>query len=75
MAEPERRRPRFAAPEVAIEQLPDGGMILRSPQPLGPAASHLGDKLAHWAAAAPRSLFLAEREGAGWRRLAYAEAH
>ncbi len=75
MPEGERRLPRFAPAEVEREDLPDGGMILRSPQPLGACARAVGDKLAGWASWMPHRVFLAEREGAGWRRVTYHEAH
>ncbi len=75
MPESERRLPRFAPAEVEREELPGGGMILRSPHPLGPVARAVGDKLAGWASWMPHRVFLAEREGAGWRRVTYHEAH
>jgi len=75
MTEGERRLPRFAPAEVVREDLPDGGMILRSPQPLGAYARAVGDKLASWAAWMPHRVCLAEREGEGWRRVTYGEAH
>ncbi len=75
MPEGERRLPRFAPAEVVSENLANGGMILRSPQPLGACARAVGDKLAHWAAWMPHRVFLAEREGEGWRRVTYHEAH
>jgi feruloyl-CoA synthase len=78
MADGERRLPRFAPPEVEVERLADGGgMILRSPHPLGAAAFRVGDKLAHWASWMPHRVFLAERtaDGTSWRRMIYGEAH
>ncbi|HUZ72830.1 MAG TPA: feruloyl-CoA synthase [Stellaceae bacterium] len=72
---PERRVPRFAAAAVEVEHLPQGGMILRSPMALGATARAVGEKLAQWAAWMPHRVFLAERAGADWRRVTYAEAH
>jgi feruloyl-CoA synthase len=72
---PDRRVPSFAAPAVTVEALPAGGMILRSPVPLGVAPRSLGEKLAQWAAWMPHRVFLAERAGAGWRKVNYEEAH
>jgi feruloyl-CoA synthase len=64
----------FAAPAVTAESLPDGGMILRSPQKLGPYHRSLGEMLLGWAGRDPGRLFLAERDGTGgWRRLTYGE--
>ncbi len=63
---------RFAAPDVAVETLPGGAMILRSRIPLGPIPRCIGDWLAHWAQVAPDRIFLAERDNAGgWRTLSY----
>ncbi|HUB96447.1 MAG TPA: feruloyl-CoA synthase [Stellaceae bacterium] len=73
--EGERRVPRFAPAEVSVEPLADGGMILRSPQALGPSARCVGDKLASWASFMPHRPFLAERDGTAWRRVNYEEAH
>ena len=71
----ERRVPRFAAAEVEVERRGDGAMVLRSPQELGATARRVGDKLAGWASWMPHRVFLAEREGEGWRRVTYHEAH
>ena len=66
---------RFAAPDVAVENLPGGAMILRSRIPLGPIPRCIGDWLTHWAQVVPDRTFLAERESAGaWRRLSYGMA-
>jgi feruloyl-CoA synthase len=62
---------RFAAPDVEVEKLAGGGMILRSRVPLGPIPRCIGDWLVHWARTAPEQTFLAERAGEGWRRLSY----
>jgi feruloyl-CoA synthase len=64
---------RFAAPRVDVITLPDGGMILRSPQRLEPYCRNLGDMLEHWGAETPDAIFLAERAGKGWRRISYGE--
>src|SRR5262245_57233570 len=67
---------RFAPAEVRLETRPDGAVLLRSPQTLGPYARAVGDWLVHWAERAPDRVFLAERgyEGNVWRRLTYREA-
>src|SRR3954447_10805863 len=64
---------RFAPPRVDTTSLPDGGMILRSPQRLEPYCRNLGDMLEHWAVETPEATFLAERAAQGWRRITYAE--
>jgi feruloyl-CoA synthase len=64
----------FAPASVEVEELPGGGMILRSPTPLGPYAQSLGELLRHWSMAAPDRTFLAERGPDGnWRTVSYAE--
>ncbi|GAC1327969.1 MAG: feruloyl-CoA synthase [Beijerinckiaceae bacterium] len=64
---------RFAAPRVNVTALPDGGMILRSPQRLQPYSRNFGDMLEHWAAETPDAIFLGERTRHGWRRITYGE--
>jgi feruloyl-CoA synthase len=63
----------FAAPRVDVTTVPDGGMILRSPQRLEPYCRNLGDLLEHWGAETPDAVFLAERAAEGWRRISYGE--
>jgi feruloyl-CoA synthase len=65
---------RLAPPDVVVEHRPDGSMVLRSPHALGPVARTPGDWLVRWAADAPQRVFLAERDGTGWRTLRYGEA-
>ena len=65
---------RFAPPRVQVERRPDGTLLLRSPLALGGHARAVGEWLVHWAKAAPRRVFLAEREGSGWRKVRYGEA-
>lgn len=64
----------FAAPRIAAEAQPDGSTILRSLEPLQPYARSITERLAYWAAREPSRPFIAERSGAGWRRLSYGEA-
>ena len=65
----------LAPPKVDVENLADGGMILRSPQPLKPYPDSLGVWLIDWAARTPDAVFVADRTGENgdWRRLGYAE--
>ena len=65
---------RFAAPKVEVIPTSDGGMILRSPDTLKPFARCVGDLLLHWADRLPEAVFLAERQGAGWRRVTWEQA-
>ena len=65
----------FAPAQVAVEELPDGSMILRSPESLKPYSRCLGDLLHHWADRTPNSVFLAQRNAeGGWRKVTWAEA-
>ncbi len=64
----------LAAPAVEKEDLPGGGFILRSPQPLGEVTRCIGDWLEDWARRTPNALFLAERDAEGeWVKLSYAQ--
>ena len=65
----------FAPAEVNVESTPDGGFLLRSPQPLKPYEKNLGVMLRRWAHEAPDRTFLAERRDVGtWRTLKYGNA-
>ncbi len=58
---------------VKREERADGAIVLRSGHELGPTVASTGVWLDHWADAAPERVFLAERSGAGWREITYAE--
>ena len=74
-AEAPLRPVRLAPAACRVERRPDGAILIRSPRPLEPYAEKLGDRLDHWAGAAPDRVFLAERDAAGaWRTLTYADA-
>ena len=66
----------FAPARVEVEDLPDGGFILRSPIRLEPYAGNICSYLIHWAEQAPQRTFLAQRDPitARWRRVSYREA-
>ncbi|MDD2545913.1 MAG: feruloyl-CoA synthase [Burkholderiaceae bacterium] len=64
----------LAPPAVVKQDLPEGGFLLSSPEPLGEVTRCIGDWLEHWAQATPNALFLAERDAEGeWVKLTYAE--
>jgi feruloyl-CoA synthase len=65
--------PALLAPALTLRSdLPDGSIVLRSPQPLLPYARCIGEWVEHWARETPDALALAEREaGGGWRRLSW----
>ena len=53
----------------------EGGLVLRSPEPLGPFPPRVGDYLVRWAKETPERTFLAERDDeGGWRVLTYGKA-
>jgi feruloyl-CoA synthase len=60
--------------DARFEPRPDGSLLVRRPEPLGPYPSHLTERLEHWAARAPDRVFLARRAGESWRRVSYAQA-
>lgn len=59
---------------VEREDRADGTILLRSGHDLPSVAPSTGVWLDQWAVAAPERTFLAERSGAGWRAVSYAEA-
>jgi feruloyl-CoA synthase len=64
----------FAPPAVESTPLAGGGMVLRSPMPLGTYPPNICTHLRRWADEAPERLFLAQRRGdGGWRKLTYGE--
>src|SRR5258708_4717549 len=66
---------KFAPREVSLEKRGDGSLLLRSPQPLGPAARCVTEWLVHWALKVPERVFLSERRNETWRRISYLEAY
>ena len=55
-------------------QLTDGTLRLTCQTALGAVADRTTDWLENWAAKTPDAVFLAERSGAGWRKVSYGEA-
>ena len=66
---------KFAPAKVELEKRPDGSMVLRSPQKLGPYPRCVTEWLVQWSDKAPERVFLAERKGEGWRKLSYRETY
>jgi feruloyl-CoA synthase len=65
---------RLGPRDIVAERRADGCVLLRSPHALGPYPRKLTERLEFWAAEAPGRLFLAQRDGAGWRTLSYGQA-
>jgi len=66
---------KFAPAKVELEKRPDGTMLLRSPQKLGPYARCVTEWLVRWSDKAPERVFLAERKKDSWRKLTYRETY
>ena len=66
--------PKYRAHNAQVEPRPDGTLIYISGYAMSPAARTTGDWLHRWAEAAPLRPFLAERYGASWREVTYAQA-
>ncbi|RMF34677.1 MAG: feruloyl-CoA synthetase [Alphaproteobacteria bacterium] len=58
---------------VESETRADGTILLRSALKLGPVARNTGAWLHRWAAETPDAVFIAERDGPGWRAVSYAQ--
>jgi feruloyl-CoA synthase len=66
--------PWLAPPRAVKSELPGGGFVLSSPEPLQPHARCIGEWVEHWAQGTPQALALAERDAQGeWRRVSYGE--
>jgi feruloyl-CoA synthase len=59
---------------VMFESSADGSLRVHNATPLGAYPDRLTERLRHWADIAPDRVFLASREGEGWRNLTYREA-
>ncbi|MEA2836595.1 MAG: feruloyl-CoA synthase [Bradyrhizobium sp.] len=63
----------FGDPAVTIDRHGDGTIYLRPKIALGDYPVRITDRLHHWAAAEPNRVFMAERDGDGWRKITYAQ--
>src|SRR3954452_25621364 len=63
----------FGDPAVDVERRDDGVIYLRPRIALGDYPVRITDRLHHWAKAEPNRIFMAERDGRGWRQLTYAQ--
>lgn len=64
----------YRAHSVTRQDRADGTILLRSGHKMSRPATRTGDWLDHWSDLTPHAVFLAERSGAGWREVTYAEA-
>jgi feruloyl-CoA synthase len=68
------RQVRLRTSGVSVERFPDGTILVRPDEPLGPYPKVLTDRVAHWAAIAPERICAAKRDHTGnWRSLSYAQ--
>jgi len=67
------RDARYAPRALEVEQRGDV-LILRNPMPYSEAVQTVAAPLARWAVEAPDRVWLAERDGEGWRTVTYAQA-
>ena len=65
---------RFFSPDVELTRYADGGLLMRSVEPLGDYDSRVGDWLDRWARAAPDRIFIIEQTPTGERFISYREA-
>jgi feruloyl-CoA synthase len=63
----------FGNPTVTIDRRDDGTIYLRPRIALGDYPLRITDRLHHWARTEPDRVFMAERDGIGWRKITYAQ--
>jgi feruloyl-CoA synthase len=63
----------FGNPAVTIDRRDDGTIYLRPKTALGDYPLRITDRLHHWATTDPNRVFMAERDGGGWRKITYAQ--
>ena len=68
------RDPRYAPRRLIVEDRGRGEVVLTNPAAFSTEFDTTTASLAHWARAAPDRIWLAERSGAGWRTVTFAEA-
>jgi feruloyl-CoA synthase len=76
-ARADRVRPvRLRSSGASLERRPDGSILVRPDEPLGPYPKVLTDRLVHWAQISPNRICAAKRDAGGeWRCLTYAQVH
>jgi feruloyl-CoA synthase len=63
----------FGNPTVTIDRRDNGTIYLRPKIALGDYPLRITDRLHHWATTEPNRVFMAERDGSGWRKITYAQ--
>jgi len=67
-----KRTSTYLAHSVMCDKRADGSLLLSSNQPLSDVVENTSSWLHLWATKTPQQVFLAERDGAGWREESYA---
>jgi feruloyl-CoA synthase len=68
------RSPLFASPAISLRSRDDGSMVLWSQTALAPYPASVAGMFRTAAAADPERMLAAQRDGAGWRTVSYAQA-
>ncbi|QCI99508.1 feruloyl-CoA synthase [Agrobacterium larrymoorei] len=68
------QRVKLWTPELDWEERADGSFVIWRKDSLGAYPAKLNDRFVHWAKVAPDRIWMAERQGDGWRRLTYKAA-
>lgn len=68
------RDARYAPRRLDIDRRDDGALVLANPTPYRTEFLTTLDSLRRWSAEAPDRVWLAERDGDGWRTVTYAQA-
>ena len=69
------RDPLFIPRRLTVERRGDGSILLHNPTSLAGVFDDAVSAVGHWAVRAADRAWLAERAGAGWRTVTYAEGH
>jgi len=68
------REPRYAPRRLEVTHREDGALVLQNTTPWSDQFSTTNAALDHWVEAAPDRLWVAERDGDGWRGVTFGEA-
>ncbi len=66
-----KRTHNFKPHDVVVEKQTDGTILYRSREDIGAAVDKTGEWLHQWAEETPEQVFIAERNGPGWRKESY----
>lgn len=69
---PGYRQARLWQPELKWEEREDGSWLIWRADPMAPYPDRMTDMIDHWAEKTPNTVWMAERDGEGWRTVTYA---